>query len=101
MKTNTPASPPHKGYFLSHIHEQAHGHSSMRLLALAFDLVLIVLLIMLAVLLVLGQTWLVYHAVYAAPSFYLLAVCVILLYFAGFKAILGATPGKMLLLPWL
>ncbi|QLQ32958.1 MAG: hypothetical protein HZT40_16690 [Candidatus Thiothrix singaporensis] len=56
MKTNTPASPPHKGYFLSHIHEQAHGHSSMRLLALAFDLVLIFLLIMLAALLVLGQT---------------------------------------------
>lgn len=101
MKTNTPVSPSGRGYFLSHVYGCVQGSTGMRLLALAFDLVLIVLLLTLSVLFVFGQTWLLHHAVYADAAFYLLAVSVPTLYFVGFHGVLGATPGKLLLLPWL
>ncbi|EIJ36157.1 RDD family protein [Thiothrix nivea] len=102
MKANAPFSTPvNKGYFLNYIASHRHGNPGMRLLALAFDLVLVVLLVTLAVLCVFGQTWLLYHAVYTDAAFYVLMASIPTLYFAGFQGIWGATPGKMLLLPWL
>ncbi len=101
MKMNNQISPSAKGYFLSHIGERAHANVGMRLLALAFDLIMVVLLLMLSVLFVFGQTWLLYHTPYTNVAFYLVAVSVPLVYFVGSWSLLGTTPGKLLLLPWL
>jgi hypothetical protein len=101
MKMNSPASPSTKGYFLSHLGESSHSNVGMRLLALAFDGLLITLLLLLVVLFVFGQTWLLFHASYSNTALYLVLAIVPLVYFVGFWSLLGATPGKLLLLPWL
>lgn len=100
MKISHPVSTPAKSYFLSHIQEQ-NQNTGMRLLALAFDLIVIVLLLAVTVLLVFGQTWLLYHKVYTHADFYLLAVSVPLVYLGVFRSVLGATPGRLLLAQWL
>jgi uncharacterized SAM-binding protein YcdF (DUF218 family) len=73
----------------------------MRALALAFDLLLISLLLMVVLLFVFGQTWLLYRASYDSSALHGVLVAVPLVYFLGFWGLLGATPGKLLLWPWL
>lgn len=101
MKIHQPVSASGKGYFLSHTQRQLSGNTGIRLLALAFDLIVIGLLLAVLVLLLFGQTWLMYHAVYTDVAFYLLAVSVPLLYYTVFWSWLGATPGRLLLAQWL
>ncbi len=69
----------------------------MRVLAFAFDLILISVLMVLFVSVVYGQTWLVYHSSELEPSFFLSLMVVPLLYFVGFWSVMSATPGKRLL----
>jgi hypothetical protein len=56
---------------------------------------------MLVVLFVFGQTWLLYHASYTDVALYLVVASVPMVYFFGSLGLLGATPGILLLLPWL
>lgn len=101
MKMNSPISPPARGYFLSRLGNIPSSNMGMRLLAVAFDWLLISLLLTLVLLLTFGQTWLLYQVSYADSSLYLVVVAVPLAYFGGFWGLLGATPGKLLLSPWL
>ncbi len=71
--------------------------AGMRLIALAFDLIVVAVLLVLFVSVVYGQTWLVYHSNELNASFYLSLMVVPLFYFVGFWSFLAATPGKMLL----
>jgi hypothetical protein len=90
-----------KSYSLPHRHGSRHSNVGMHLLALAFDWLLITLLLFLTVLFLFGQTWLLYHVSYTNTSLYLVVLTVPLVYFLSFWSLLGATPGKLLLSPWL
>ncbi|MGB5597959.1 MAG: RDD family protein, partial [Thiothrix litoralis] len=96
-----PISTPARGYFASQLGGFPSAKVGMRLLALAFDWLLVGLLLVLVLLLVFGQAWLLYHVSYTDSALYLVVVTVPLAYFGGFWGLLGATPGKLLLLPWL
>ncbi|SEB01643.1 RDD family protein [Thiothrix caldifontis] len=101
MKINHQLTPPAKGYFMSHVCQPSHRNLGMRLLAFAFDLLMISLLLMLVLSFVFGQTWLLYHASYENSTLHGVFVAIPLVYFIGFWSLLGATPGKLLLWPWL
>ena len=90
-----------KGYLLPNRHESSRSNVGMHLLALAFDWLLITLLLLLVVLFVFGQTWLLYHVSYTNTSLYWVVLTVPIVYFVSFWSLWGATPGKLLLLPWL
>ncbi len=99
MKINSPISPSIKGNFLSTVSDQSHLR--MRLLAIAFDWMLITLLMMLVVMFVFGQAWLLNPASYTDITLYLVIMSVPMAYFGTCWSLLGATPGRLLLLPWL
>lgn len=101
MKVNHQLTPPAKGYFMSHVRQPGYQHLGMRALAFAFDLLMISLLLVMVLLFVFGQTWLLYHASYESTALHGVLVLVPLVYFLGFWSLLGATPGKLLLWPWL
>ncbi|OQX10910.1 MAG: hypothetical protein BWK73_19005 [Thiothrix lacustris] len=101
MKINHQLTPPAKGYFMAHVRQPGHQHWGMRMLALAFDLLLISILLMFVLLFVFGQTWLLYHASYQSSALHGVLVAVPVAYFVGFWGLVGATPGKLLLWPWL
>lgn len=101
MKVNHQLTPPAKGYFMSHVRQPRYQHRGMRALAFAFDLLMISLLLVIVLLFVFGQTWLLYHASYESSALHGVLVVVPLVYFLGFWGLLGATPGKLLLWPWL
>ncbi|UOG93793.1 MAG: RDD family protein [Candidatus Thiothrix sulfatifontis] len=101
MKISHQLTPPAKGYFMSHVRQPGYQHWGMRVLALAFDLLLISILLMFVLLFVFGQTWLLYHASYDSSALHGALVVVPLTYFLGFWGLVGATPGKLLLWPWL
>ncbi|OQW98987.1 MAG: hypothetical protein BWK73_51325 [Thiothrix lacustris] len=90
MKINTPASLSVK-----------NSNVGMHLLASAFDWLLITLLLPLVLLFVFGQTWLLDQVSYSNTSLYVVVFAVPAVYFLSFWSLWGATPGKLLLLPWL
>jgi uncharacterized RDD family membrane protein YckC len=74
-----------------------HADVQMRLLATAFDLMLVGVLIVFALLLA-GDTWQVGVGSWlSAPDITVLVACVPFLYFVGFWCFSASSPGKMLL----
>lgn len=67
----------------------------MRLLAMAFDAIVLGVLQMLFILIVYGQTWLLYNSL--DEKFYLSLLILPLIYFVSFWFMWGSTPGKLLL----
>lgn len=74
-----------------------YASAGMRVLSVAFDLIVIGVATMLFVLIAYGQTWLIYHGSDPTIDFYLSIGLIPLVYFVGFWFALGATPGKLLL----
>lgn len=101
METKHQFTPSAKSYFVAYTLQPVYQYWGMRLLALAFDLLLISILLTVVMLFVFGQTWLLYHASSQPLVLHSVLVCVPLVYFLGFWRLMGATPGKLLLLPWL
>ncbi len=62
---------------------------------------LFTLLLPLVLLFVFGQTWLLDQVSYSNTSLYVVVFAVPAVYFLSFWSLWGATPGKLLLLPWL
>lgn len=79
--------------------EDEHSYASvhMRLLSLAFDMIMVLFIMMLVVMLVYGQAWLMRYGANPSLEFYLTLLLVPCLYFVGCWSFSGATPGKMLL----
>ncbi len=73
----------------------ASANPRMRLLAVAFDTIVVGILMMLFVLMVYGQTWLIYHPL--DENFYISLLIVPVVYFIGFWFVFGTTLGKFLL----
>lgn len=69
----------------------------MRLLSMAFDLVLVALLVLAGLALVMGDMPVLDEDTPFVGDLVLLLVCVPLLYFVGFWCLSGSSPGKMLL----
>lgn len=107
MRMNPPNSPPSKeaGFlnfsaqenWLHHADDYNYGSVHMRLLALAFDMIIVLFIMMLVVMLVYGQAWLLRYGANPSLEFYISLLLVPCLYFVGCWTFIGATPGKMLL----
>lgn len=69
----------------------------MRLLATAFDLMLVGLLVVASLALIMEDAWLVGLKPLLSLDVFLLIMCIPMLYFVGFWCIFSASPGKMLL----
>lgn len=69
----------------------------MRLLAVAFDLMLVGLLLVVSAAVVMENAWLIGLGAFWSVDVFLLAVCVPMLYFVGFWCMFSSSPGKMLL----
>lgn len=69
----------------------------MRLLSMAFDLVLVALLVLAGLALVMGDMPILDEETPLLSDLILLVACVPLLYFVGFWCLSGSSPGKMLL----
>lgn len=84
-----------RGYFTHAF--PAYASVQMRLLAVAFDSILVGLLLLMSAVMVAGDVWLRNPAAVAWMDIFLLLVCVPLLYFVGFWWLSCSSPGKMLL----
>lgn len=74
-----------------------YAGARMRLLAIAFDLMLVGLLMVASLALVMEDAWLVGLRPLLSLDVFLLIMCIPMLYFVGSWCVFSASPGKMLL----